>query len=216
VIAPEPVHWYHLFCGGDTPAAWLEPVSEHADALHAGGFPGRCLVGLVGSRGNQAETRNWLAARWPEAEILVAADSGFEQVTLSALHAWSQGADPGTPVLYCHTKGAFQPTPYNQAWRRAITGDVVTGWAERMGELAAADAAGPHWLTHEEFPARVETPFFGGNFWWANAGYLAALPALDSDDDDRYKAEWWIGLGAPRACNVRPGWPEYAGWVFPG
>jgi hypothetical protein len=215
VAIVEPVHWYHFFCGNDVLSMWDVPLTEHVAGLRSAGFDGKCLVGLVGGAGQQEDARRWLAAYWPEAEIAVTAEDGFEQVTLAALHMWCQDADPEIPVFYGHTKGAFSNHPVAAPWRRAMTAVCVARWRDRVADLAAVDAAGLHWLTPEAFPGYVSSPFFGGNFWWATAGYLASLAPVDPGDVNRYSAESWVGTGNPVVRALSTAWPEYAGCTFP-
>ena len=212
--AIRPVHWYHLFCGGDVPSLWEAPLAEHVAALRAAGFGGACRIGLVGGSAQQRGARAWLAEHWPEAEIITTAAYGFEQVTLVPLREWSTVADPATPVLYCHSKGSFQAAPYNRDWRQAMTVACIEKWHACVTALETADAVGLHWLTADAFPGHIDTPFFGGNFWWATAGYLATLEPVEVDDVNRYEAERWIGTGNPRVKALSTTWPEYAGWTF--
>jgi hypothetical protein len=60
------------------------------------------------------------------------------------------------------------------------------------------DAIGCHW---------VNDAIFGGNYWWARVPYLVTLqPPLD---DNRWRAEEWLGSGKPRIIDVNPGWPAH-------
>jgi hypothetical protein len=215
VASVKPVHWYHFFCGGDVPSLWDEPLGEHVSALRAAAFDGECRIGLVGGKAQQQDARAWLAAYWPEAEVVTVAVHGFEQVTLTRLHEWSGTADETTPVLYCHSKGSFRVADYTREWRRAMTAACVSRWRQCTAALENADAVGLHWLTADAFPGYIDVPFFGGNFWWATAGYLASLTPVEADDVNRYDAEKWIGTGNPRVKALSTVWPEYAGCTFP-
>jgi hypothetical protein len=201
--AARPVHYYHLFAGSVLSAGI---AAEHFRALRQAGFDGEVRVGLVDPDGG-----GWPAGLWSGAVVCARTESGFEQVTLSALHEWVQDADPATPVLYAHTKGCTSEentgSSWGRHWRRSMTRHVVGRWRECVAALAGGgyDAVGCHWLTPGEYPGAVTRPFFAGNFWWATASYLAGLPP--PGDGDRFGAEVWAGLGRPRVLDLNPGYP---------
>jgi hypothetical protein len=139
---------------------------------------------------------------------------GFEDVTLRKLHAWAKGAEPDSKVLYGHTKGAFHPDPIQENWRRTMDSRLTGAWFPRLFELDAFDVVGLHWLdsgaTNLQFGIVVVDPFFGGNFWWARADYLAVLPDLSVlAEETRFEAEGWVGKSNPRVKDLSPGWPTY-------
>jgi hypothetical protein len=152
-------------------------------------------------------------AALPVHTLVAEAETGFEQVTLKALQSWVAEPDPQTPVLYTHAKGAGVPDPYHDRWRYAMDSRLLFYWRDHVKSLASVDAIGSHWLEPGvdynlgDFEYRIDTPFFGGNFWWASAGYLAKLPPVRNSS--RYDAESWIGLGNPRVLDLAPGWPVY-------
>jgi hypothetical protein len=206
---PRPVNFHHLWVGdGRRGASWLTPAREHFDALRESRFDGIVRVGIVGGRPQREEAEHWLDGRWPTWGSAAVADEGFEMVTLDALHRFAKAADPATPVLYTHGKGSFQPSPHSDAWRRNMTGHLVAGWRHCVNSLHEADAVGCHWLTAAEYPGKILQPgIFGGNFWWANAGYLAKLAPVEWAS--RWCAEGWVGLGDPKVECLADGWPSY-------
>lgn len=184
-------HFYHVWADGD----WAEPAAEHAAAMTASSLrPGVTAVGLIGSPARRRQARLRFST-WPGPVRFIEADSGFEQVTLRALHAWALVADPDTPVLYAHTKGAYHVSPVTAAHRKFMTAGVVGRWHDAVAALADHQVAGCFW----DVPA-VPYQHFTGNFWWARAGYLAGLPPVP--DDDRFAAERWLGMGAPSAFEL--------------
>ena len=217
----QPVNYYHMHVGhGHVPSRWEIPAEEHFAALVLAGFTGTVRVGLIGDESNRHKVRKWLDSRWPKWQPAMIADDGYEQWTINAMHCWAKAADPDTPVLYNHTKGAFQDTPHNHNWRRAMETALIGGkddraWLRCIDELQDYDLVGCHWLTPQEFPVTVSEgkPFWGGNFWWAKAGYLAKLAPVEGGNPDlgynRYKAEEWVGQGNPRVLDLIPGWPQY-------
>jgi hypothetical protein len=204
-------HFYHVYASG----AWAQPAAEHLDALELTGLPARITVGLVGAAADRDAFRQVLGGRFAALDPQVAwveADDGFEQVTLAALHAQVRADRRGT-VFYAHTKGAYSDTGFNQAWRRSMTRHCVYGWyrCSQILEHGGFETAGCHWITPEQFggsPWFVKTPMYGGNFWWATACYLAGLPPPGTAE--RHQAEEWIGLGAPLAFDLLPGFPSRA------
>lgn len=115
---------------------------------------------------------------------------------------------PEHAVLYAHTKGASQPTDFNDRWRRSMQRHVVEGWEKCLALLEDGhDAVGCHWLHPDVFGESTmgPTPFFGGNYWMATCAYLNTLPPVP--DGDRWGSERWIGMGTPKVADLLPGWP---------
>lgn len=127
-----------------------------------------------------------------------------ELPTLCALQNWLPGHEDWA-ILYFHQKGSlYFGNATWAAWRRCMMGVVVYGWKSCVRDLEQGfDAAGPHYLTPQAFPIIGNVPYFGGNFWWAKASFLATLPKLDPNGPSRYHAEVWIGTGK-RKIAVRP------------
>lgn len=137
----------------------------------------------------------------------------FEEVTLNKLRECSID-NPGAKVLYTHTKGAYTVHLINEVWRVTMATRLITPWHVRLADLEEVDAVGLHWLTPgmtDQSGTRVaKHSFFGGNFWWARADYLATLPLLPTlTAATRYRAEHWIGRGKPKVKDLSPGWPAY-------
>jgi hypothetical protein len=203
--------FYHLWADG----AWSEPLIEHAAAMRQAGLDraaASVVVGVVGADANRVAARITASHLLARARVtFVEAETGWEQVTLAAVADAAAACDGEAAFLYCHSKGAMDDTPVNAAWRRAMTGALVSGWRRCLDLLDGAETVGCHWLTPEQWPACVSTPFWGGNFWWARASYLARLPPLANRH--RHDAEAWVGSGEPRpaAADLSPGWPAYQG-----
>lgn len=204
----------------------MPPAGEHFLALRESGYTGEVNVGLVGSEENREFAHGWLLEEWSakwDMDIVVQADDGFEQVTIDVMHAAAKEADPQTPFFYAHAKGSFEDHPFNTAWRRSMTGKLLggknsTAWLSCVNLLHShddIDCVGCHWLSRPDakpdFP--IESPMFGGNFWWAKAGYLANLESVFANDPThgyiRYFAESWVGRGKPKVIDLKPGWPVY-------
>jgi hypothetical protein len=209
-------HFYHLYCGG----SWEEIACTHFAALQDSGAEWEVTAGLVGTPQAREQARAFLSG-WRPGTTFTETEDGWEHMTLRALQAWAVAADPADPVLYAHAKGTRDGSLINMAWRESMTIDVVGGWRGCVQAIRdGADAAGPHWLDPAALPnmrfasqanGGSTTPYFGGNFWWARAGYLARLP---EPGGTRWDAERWIGLGSPAVRDLRPGWPSFA--IFAG
>lgn len=212
----KPVSFYHIWVGDARHgSAWKLPAEEHFAALHAAEFNGDVAVGLVGGDAERNEACDWLFDRWPDWRLATAAEEGYEQVTIEALHTWCKTADPATPVFYAHTKGAFQACEMNHRWRRAMTEMLVGGWRDRVADLETYDVSAMHWLTHEQYPDWIHPlkPMAGGNFWWARAGYVVTLDRVTGTPEfppvNRWAAEGWLGQKFPKVRDLCPGWPLY-------
>jgi len=213
VSLPWPIrHSYHVYAAG----AWAEPVREHIEALGESAFPGPVTVTLIGADEDRFRARERIttlmdAAGLPPVTGWIEMRAGYEQVTLRVIRSEARLSTGEAAVLYAHTKGARDNSAWNTDWRRSMTFHTVTSWRHALYLLSdpGIDTVGCHWLTPEQHhnpPDYIVTsPFYGGNFWWAKASYLRELPPVQ--DERRYQAEEWIGLGAPRAADLLPGWP---------
>jgi hypothetical protein len=212
----RPAHWYHIWAGDDYHTSmWLPSAEEHFGAMVNAKFDGDVYAGIVGGYKQRTEVVKWLRGWWPEAITVVEADEGFEQVTIDVMHNWCKRADASVPVYYAHTKGALQPGEMNTRWRRAMDDLLMGSWQTCVMSLHSYDAVGCHWLTNAEFPKLIDpmAPVFGGNFWWARAGYLAKLDRVKGTPEfppvNRWGAEGWMGRGFPKVLDMKPGWPDY-------
>jgi hypothetical protein len=196
--------WYHVWCDGE----WQEPVEEYLQTLRNSDFPACPRVGLVGTPHNREKAREALG----DCIVAAEADQGYEQVTLKAVREYALHNDGA--VLYAHTKGASNKGDLgpNSLWRRAMNLRVVDNWQSNLHALEEGyDALGCHWLTPDEHPGTIGTPFFAGNFWMARCDYLRTLPECETRD--RMDAETWVGLREPRVFDCLPGWPGEARWT---
>lgn len=197
-------NYHHVYSSG----AWEVPLAEHIIALRDAGFEGQLRVGIVGPH---QPVVNYLTYTGFPFTVCAHADQGWEHVTLEALRA--ELAHHDGPILYTHTKGAANPSGFNDMWRRSMTSVVVADWRECVAALGAGcDAVGSHWLKQpgDVLPDRLKQPIgdwpcFGGNFWWATSAYLRTLPSLSYES--RYDAEAWVGQNSPKVMDLSPGWP---------
>ncbi len=133
----------------------------------------------------------------------------WEDCTLNLLRLWAM-ENPESFVLYTHTKGAGRDLRSQDLWRWEMTDRLLRAWPARVADLHEYDTSGVWWLTPEAMPTCVTLPYYPGNFWWARADYLATLPELPVfTDEDRAKAEEWLGMGLPRAKYMSQEWPRF-------
>lgn len=192
----ELAHFYHAYADGN----WKTAADEHLSAIAPIPFTHRCL-GVVGTPRHRAE----VSAYFPGWEVVVEADTGYEDLTLNRLRAFAQDAEG--KVLYAHTKGAGTSYWFNDLWRQRMTEGVAGQWQRCVTLLDSHDAVGSYWLTPQEWGAGVvgPIPLFAGNFWWATTAYLRKLPEIAPIS--RYEAEVWVGKNNPKIFCLLAGWP---------
>ena len=189
----------------------LALIAAQMDALNKSGLESAAASITIGVNGSDADAAT-VACMAPNKAAVVAhgEDTTTEIHTMNILHAFAKH-NPGWLILYHHTKGVSTP---NQAdgWRRRMENASVWGWTECVRALEkGSDACGCHWLTPEQHPGVIASPFFGGTFWWAKSNYVATLPPLPAPVwTNRYEAEVWIGRGPrrPKITDFCPGWPS--------
>lgn len=199
-------HFYHVYAAG----YWQVPVNEHCALLTVSDFTGEVHIGLVGSADQRAVAESVIRSLVPNISVAAVSDVGFEEITLRALRSWCK-ANPSGRVLYTHAKGAYNAQILNDNWRRGMEGRLISDWRDHVRALDELDLIGSHWLTPAVYAHRsVTKPFFGGNFWWANASYIAGLPDLPRlTFSTRGLAEAWVGQDNPAVKDLCPGWPTY-------
>lgn len=116
-------------------------------------------------------------------------------------------------VCFWHIKGVTHPWDVlNTLWRRCMEKCVIEHWQRCVTDMEKGyDSVGAHWLTPEHYHGIVKLPFWGGQFFWVRAGFLADLPALPNNPsrrDEWFLSENWIGMGRrPRVKDYAPHWP---------
>ena len=147
----------------------------------------------------------------------------YEVPTLQAMHYFSKlsrdlrvqsGIDGDSQVLYLHTKGVsyLEDHPEIRDWRDYMLYFLVERWGNATATLAAADAIDPTSVVGVYLrPCLCADPFGGrqvslgsycwcyiGNYWWASSNYLASLPTLSIERNDKYDCEKWVTAGYHR------------------
>lgn len=208
--------FYHAVLGGARPINRnfaLSIIAEQMEALTSSGLAfdsDRIIVGYRGPDDGAIAVRSLIPKR---ADMIIhPMDEHSEIPTLNVLRQWLP-ENQDYAVLYHHIKGVSYPDqPFYSQWRRCMQRACVWNWRACIArmETGSIDSTGAHWLTPQQYPGRVVTPFWGGTFWWATAKFLATLPPLPEPTwENRYEAESWIGKGPnpPRVWDQAPHWP---------
>jgi hypothetical protein len=118
-----------------------------------------------------------------------------ERATLDLVRRFAR-VHPESRVLYLHTKGASYdpPHPFVADWTEYLLHFVVDRHDACLAALDDHDVVG---CNRREGPA----PHFSGNFWWARAEHLEALPPVPAGD--RHAAEFWVlGRSGVRSLSL--------------
>jgi|TARA_Y100000768_G_scaffold175717_1_gene131543 hypothetical protein len=152
--------FYHLY---QTELSGLI-YQQQMHRLHASGLMDACdfiHIGVVGE--------HELFSRPKKAQVLynrrLTKDEGE---TVESVYRFCK-LNPNYKVLFFHAKGASrQFVPQLHAWRMFLEYIVIDRWKECIKKLKTYDAVGAKLRMHP-------SPHFSGNFWWANADYVATL-----------------------------------------
>jgi hypothetical protein len=156
--------FFHCWVAAGT---WRPSTFAFLDALEDSSWPGPLFVGLVGSPAQRTEALQEIRARYPAVRVAAEADSGFEQVTIHALHDYTKQHDDGA-VLYGHTKGSWHGGNRTET-ARVLIDKIVRRWRSRLIPLQAGwDVTGDP----------------ENNFWMARCDFLRSLPRCRTHNDN--------------------------------
>lgn len=103
-------------------------------------------------------------------------------------------------ILYVHTKGVSAENEIIPVrdWRRLMSFFTISQHrlCQRFLNTGKYDAVGVNLLETPKYPwqeAEERNWHFSGNYWWARADHVAALPALSVNRNLKYDGEFWIG-----------------------
>lgn len=196
------IHYLHIYADG---TGWPDALDEHMVYAAFVDFD-EVNVGIVGHRACRDAVKLCLPPGW---NVVAEADEGWEQVTLQSIVA-----EPGDIICYTHTKGAANDNEFNRRWRHALERATMDEWRSHIHALlGGADIVCPSWLTESvtgELPEGC-AGFTPGNYWWARAEFLHALPPVAMDS--RYDAETWIGFGDPEVVALAG--DRWMDWALP-
>jgi len=131
----------------------------------------------------------------------------YEFATLKLLHEFCQ-KNRDSKVFYIHSKGVTGrggdlkgPDPKRLLnvtdWRRFMEDIIIWRYKICVALLNEVDICGVNWRRFHS------PPYLAGNFWWANAEYIANLPKFTPEEIiDRANAEFWIGKGKGTAASM--------------
>jgi hypothetical protein len=188
----------------------IKLITTQMAALKESGLEEAAQHFCIGVNGNEHDAFA-VAMMSPDKATVIHHGAGVttEIPTLNILRAFAQ-QHPGWAILYHHTKGVSTPNQQD-GWRCRMEHGCVWNWQACVRAITeGTDAAGCHWLTPEQHPGSITSPFFGGNFWWASSEHITRLPPLpEATWQNRYEAEAWIGRSVPRprVVDFYPGWP---------
>lgn len=192
-------------------------MGEQMNALNKSGLLAAARELVVGCNGSEEECASARVLAGPRATFFChGLDSSGEIKTLKILEDWSK-THRDHVVLYHHSKGVCWPGPggtFRRDWRRCLTWALVFNWKRCVADLERGfDMVGGHWLTPETYRGmeHLKEPIWGGNFFWANASFLADLPPLSNRMEwhSRWDAEHWVGHGRkPVVKDYCPHWPD--------
>jgi hypothetical protein len=126
---------------------------------------------------------------------------GFEIPTIKILYELSKTLHKDAQILYMHTKGvSYKVIPQSVTeYRRYMMYYLVEKHMSCYHLLKSGmiDVLGLNLRINAtiDVPYKNRGKFFEGNFWWANAGYLASLSS-DYNFHNKYSAEFFI-LSSP-------------------
>ncbi len=125
----------------------------------------------------------------------------WEFPTLSLIQTYASKVHPESEILYLHTKGVRRNAPSDDTiiqWRR-----YMLYWLVEHHDICR------HVLAKGAYTCGAnkkggKSACYGGNFWWAKAGYLARKSprvaeidwSINRSDKARYGAEEWLLKGA--------------------
>lgn len=216
-MKPLAVFYHTRLSGGDPPIDFDHAfgiMEEQMGALKRSGLEDAADSIYIGVNGGEFD---FIAAGElaPKKAVLIRHPDHFrgELPTLNYLQKWLPGHEDWY-VLYHHCKGAIHKGEgAYHAWRRRMQSATVDNWQRAVEAMDnGSESVGAHWLTPEQWPSLVGSPFWGGNFWWAKASFLLTLPTIPETATTRaefYIAESWIGSGPhrPIVTDYHPGWP---------
>jgi len=143
-------------------------------------------------------------------------------------------------VLYVHTKGVAHGGPHKDDWREMMLHFCVERWSNAVAVFddLGINAAGCNMKNKQPRRRSVRREFFGGgrgpwdlwhfsgNFWWARASAISALPDPRTEETRRtltwkgvkqnLAAELWIGLvGSSHMASLHQSHVDHQRSLYP-
>lgn len=109
-------------------------------------------------------------------------------------------------ILYLHTKGASKSTLVANSWRLMLEYFTIDKWEDCVQYLTEYDCVGHSFIQlgdtvwGDGSVTKNQQGCYPGNFWWANASYIATLNHDYLETEYRFDREFWIGTNP----NIKP------------
>jgi len=162
--------WYHIAAMNN----WREVVDEQTKLAGQSGLK-TLYSGFLGTRQQAKDCIAIAGANGVDLDILFREDDFrlYETPTLAALQRHAH-RNPGTAVMYFHTKGVSAPSDKAKiAWRQLGTLYMVGWWNENLRRLCdGLDGIGINW---QDCPVDQH---FQGNMWLARTDWINLLPDM--------------------------------------
>jgi hypothetical protein len=213
-MRPIAVFYHALLATGDPPGLsknCMNVVHHQMQLVGLSGLAQACSEFRAGVNGG-GEAEMLASGLLPDNAIIKGHPiaSRNECRTIQMIEDWLPG-HPGWNVLYFHTKGSTYPAgdEFTGRWRHCMMSNLIWNWSRCVHDLDKYESVGCHWMNKEQHGDLIDTPYWGGNFWWARSDFLMTVPKLATcgrirtgqsgldDYETRFEAEVWIGRGRP-------------------
>jgi glycosyltransferase involved in cell wall biosynthesis len=117
--------------------------------------------------------------------------------------------NPDYKVLFLHAKGVtWHNTEFENStkcWREYLEYFVIDNWKTCLEHCNSHDIVGTEYYQNaiQNDILVTDKPHYAGNFWWANANYVASLDKnyLYDAPHGRFNCEFWVATNFPNAFN---------------
>lgn len=216
--------FYHVYQCGD----WVNIHTDQILQLQQSGVYDAADLVCIGGLNPNIELPFYLTkVKYEYSDSVVTSELN----TLRSLYYFCK-QNPDYKCLFLHNKGVTWSAPnlkdiileengypsmsYGQiyenkiAWRHYLEYFVIKNWQKCLSLLDEYDCVGTEWhlkayLTVKE----LDSAFYSGNFWWANARYIETLDLnyIENSDfhlhgmNNRHSCELWIGTKNPKSYS---------------
>ncbi len=204
----KPVYgFYHIYCVND----WERIVREQVHRIGESGLyekTTKIFVGCIAFSLADTEKLKTLLPPKYQLDYLSLGSTGYEMKTLDLL--WKKAQNEDFYLYYFHTKGvsmdghscALHQKKYpffkmreksmkecSEKWRLLMEYFIFDRYT---CDIHALNKGFNLYGVIPRYEGGI--PYFSGNFWWADSEYIRELPDIDASGENRYTAEFWVGL----------------------